>query len=53
MNLEVWQEILSEEPERGLHPSDGRNMSVELDEAHARMKRINDECAAEAERLSR
>jgi hypothetical protein len=49
MNLEVWQEILSEDPERGLHPSDGRNLLVELDEAHARMKRINDECAAEAE----
>jgi hypothetical protein len=49
MNLEVWQKILSEEPDRGLHPSDGRNLSVELDEARARMKRINDECATEAE----
>jgi hypothetical protein len=44
--------ILLEELNHGLHPSNGRDLSAELDEACACMNRINGERAAEAERLS-
>jgi hypothetical protein len=44
--------ILAEELEHGLHPTDGRDLSVELDKARASMDRINGKRAAEAERLS-
>jgi hypothetical protein len=36
MDLEVQEAILAEELERVLHPPDGRDLSVELDKAHAR-----------------
>jgi hypothetical protein len=53
MDLEVWEAILSMELECDLHPSDGRDLSVALDKAHARVNGIDGECATEAERLSR
>jgi hypothetical protein len=48
-DLEVWEAILSEELEHGLHPSDRRDQSVELDKARARMYRIDGKRAAEDE----
>jgi hypothetical protein len=53
MDLEVQEAILAEELERVLHPPDGRDLSVELDKAHARANRIDNECTTEAKRLSR
>jgi hypothetical protein len=53
MKLEVQEAILVEEMECGLHPPDGQNLSAELDKAHARVNRIDDEHATEAEQLSR
>jgi hypothetical protein len=52
MDLEVWEAILVEELERGLHPIDGWYLSAELDKAHACVDRIDGEHAAEAEQLS-
>jgi hypothetical protein len=40
------------ELERGLHPIDGCDLSVELDKARARVHRIDGERVAEAEQLS-
>jgi hypothetical protein len=37
----VWQAILVAEPERGLQPPDGRDLSVELEKARARVDRID------------
>jgi hypothetical protein len=51
-NLEVREAILAEEQESGLHAPDGRDLSAKLDKTHAREDRKNDECAAEAGRLS-
>jgi hypothetical protein len=52
MDLEVQEVILVEELERDLHPINGWDLSVELDNARTRMDKINDEHAAEARRLS-
>jgi hypothetical protein len=41
INLEVQEAILSEELERSLRPSDGRDLLVELDEACAHMNGID------------
>jgi hypothetical protein len=46
------REILAEELECGLHPTDGWDLSAELDKTRARVDRINGEHATEAERLS-
>jgi hypothetical protein len=51
MDLEVWEAILAKELEHGLHPTDGRDWSVELDKARTRVDRIDGERAAEAEQL--
>jgi hypothetical protein len=40
------------ERERGLHPLNGRDLSVKQGKIHARVDRINDELAAEAGQLS-
>jgi hypothetical protein len=52
MNLEVWVAILAGELQHDLHPPDKRDLSTDLDKAHARMDRIDSEHATEAERLS-
>jgi hypothetical protein len=52
MELEVREVMLVEEQERGLHPCDGQDMSVELDKGHTHVERIDGEHAAEAEQLS-
>jgi hypothetical protein len=43
---------LEVELERDLHPSDRRDLSVELDKARTSVNRMDDDRAAEAERLS-
>jgi hypothetical protein len=52
MDLKVWQAILAEELECSLHPTDGWDLSVELDKTRARVYRIDDERATEVEQLS-
>jgi hypothetical protein len=52
MDLEVQEAILVEELEHDLHPTDGRELSVELDKARTCADRIDGECATEAEQLS-
>jgi hypothetical protein len=49
MVLEVWEALLVEELERGLDPPDKRDLSVELDKAHAHVDRIHGERATEVE----
>jgi hypothetical protein len=39
--------------EHGLHPPNGRDLSAELDKAHASVNRMTDDHVAEAEWLSR
>jgi hypothetical protein len=51
MDLEVWEAILAKELENGLHPTNGWDLSVELDKARTRVDRIDGEHAAEAEQL--
>jgi hypothetical protein len=41
--------ILAEELECDLYPTNGRDLSLELDRTNMCMDRVNDECAAEAE----
>jgi hypothetical protein len=48
----VWEVILVEELEHGLHPLDGRDLSAKLDKVHARAGRINGERTAEVVRIS-
>jgi hypothetical protein len=48
----VWEVILVEELEHGLHPLDGRDLSAKLDKVHARAGRINGEHTAEVVRIS-
>jgi hypothetical protein len=48
----VWEAILAEELEHNLHPTNGKDLSTELDKAHARVDRIHSERATEAEQLS-
>jgi hypothetical protein len=50
--LELRKAILVEELERGLHPSDRRDLSAELDEARTCLEGINGERAVEAGQLS-
>jgi hypothetical protein len=52
MDLDVWEVVLIEELEHGLHLSNGRDLSVELDMAHVCVNKIDGEWAAEAEQLS-
>jgi hypothetical protein len=52
MDLEVWEAILVEELERGLHSNDRQDLSAELVKARAHVARINGECATEAKQLS-
>jgi hypothetical protein len=52
-DLVVREAILAEELERGLHPPNGWDPSVELDKAPAHVDKIDGERAAEAEPLSR
>jgi hypothetical protein len=51
-DLEVCDVILADELERGMHSSNGWNLSVELDKAHALTDRITNERTGEARRLS-
>jgi hypothetical protein len=51
-DLEVQEVILVEEQVRGLHPPDGRDLSVKLEETRARVDGINSKHAAEVGRLS-
>jgi hypothetical protein len=44
--------MLEEEQERGLHPHDGRDLSVELEGIHARVDGIRGEHATEVGQLS-
>jgi hypothetical protein len=48
----VREAILAEELECGLHPTNGRDLSTEMDKARARVARIDGERAAEAKQLS-
>jgi hypothetical protein len=50
--LEVRGAIQAEELERSLHPTDGWDLSVELDRTRVHVDRINGEHTTEAERLS-
>jgi hypothetical protein len=43
---------LVEEWAQGLHPFDGQDLLVELEEIHARVAGIEDKCTAEARKLS-
>jgi hypothetical protein len=43
MDLDVWEVVLIEELEHGLHLSNGRDLSVELDMAHVRVNKIDGE----------
>jgi hypothetical protein len=52
MDLEVRGSILAEKLECGLHPTDMRDLSVELDRIRVDVEWINSEHTAEAERLS-
>jgi hypothetical protein len=52
MDLEVREAILVEELEHDLHPTDGWELSVELDKARTCVDRIDGERATEAEQLS-
>jgi hypothetical protein len=52
MDLEVPEAILLEELERDLHPTDGWDLSAELDKARVLVDRVNGERAAKAEQLS-
>jgi hypothetical protein len=52
MDLVVREAILVEEQEHVLCPIDGWDLLLELDMAHMRLDRINDERAAEARQLS-
>jgi hypothetical protein len=52
IDLEVLEVILVEELERSPHPTDGRDLSTELDKAHACVGRIDNEHTTEAEQLS-
>jgi hypothetical protein len=52
MDMEVQEVILAEELERGLHPTNGQDLSAELDKACAQVAMINGERAAEAKQLS-
>jgi hypothetical protein len=52
VELEVHEVILVEELEHGLHSSDGWDLLVELDKAHALANGITDACAVEAMRQS-
>jgi hypothetical protein len=45
--------MLVEEQARGLHPFDGRDLSVELDELCERVDRVKVERATKARQLSR
>jgi hypothetical protein len=53
MDLKVREVILAVELECGLHPPDRRDLSVELDMAHASVNKMVDDRAAEAKRLLR
>jgi hypothetical protein len=51
-DLQVHELILAEELERGLCPPNEQDLPVELDEAHAHVRRTANDLATEAERLS-
>jgi hypothetical protein len=53
MDLEVHEAILVDELERGLHPSDGLDLSIELDKSCACVDRTTNDCAIEGDLLSR
>jgi hypothetical protein len=44
-DLEMWEVILAEELEHGLHPPDGRDLSTELDKAHTWMDKTTSDHA--------
>jgi hypothetical protein len=52
MDLEVWEVILAEELERGLDPTDGWDLSAELDKARGCVYKIDGERATEVKQLS-
>jgi hypothetical protein len=52
VDLEVREVKLAEEKARGMHPFDGWDLLVELVELRAHMAGVEDECAAEAGKLS-
>jgi hypothetical protein len=52
MDLKVLEVILAEEQARGLHPPNGRDLTVELKETRTCVDVINDERTTEAGRLS-
>jgi hypothetical protein len=52
MDLEVREAKLAEEHACGLHSFNGRDLSAELGELHMRVARVEDECTAEAGKLS-
>jgi hypothetical protein len=51
MDLEVQEAILAEEEACGLHPFDGRDLSVELEDIHAHVDMIEGERAIKAGQL--
>jgi hypothetical protein len=51
-HLERWEEKLMEEQAHDLHSFNGQDLSAGLEELCLRMAGIEDECAAEAVRLS-
>jgi hypothetical protein len=48
----VWEAKLAEEQPRGLHFFDGRDLPSKLEELHAHVVRVEDECIVEARDLS-
>jgi hypothetical protein len=53
MDLEMCEAILAEELECRLHPLDGHDLPMELDESRAWVDGIADDCVVEVGRLSR
>jgi hypothetical protein len=52
VDLEVHEVKLAEEKARGMHPFDGWDLLAEMEELHARVAGVKDECAAEGGKLS-
>jgi hypothetical protein len=53
MDMEVWEVKLAKEQVHCLHSFDGRDLPTELEDVHARVARVEDECIVEARELSR
>jgi hypothetical protein len=51
MDLEVWEVKLEKKQVHDLCPFDGQDLSAKLEELHARVDRVEDECTTETGKL--